>query len=189
MEVHIQGPIGAKVPQMIDTMIRAATVDDARGIAEVHVGSWTAAYRDLVDLSTAGDRPDVDARTRAWRERIPAVSAEGFRTWVAERDSRIIGFSFTRPTEDEDLNPLEIAEVVALYVDPEHFGRGTGKALLDRAVAGIRNQGFLQGTLWVLEENTRAIHFYRRAGWRPDGARSECHRALGAPAIRLRLPL
>ena len=170
-------------------MIRAATVADARSIAEVHVASWKAAYADILDLDKVAAQLDIDERERVWRERIPLVGDEGHRTWVAERDERVVGFAFTEPTEDEDLNPLEIAELVALYLDPGAFGAGVGKPLLDRAVAGIRSQGFLQATLWVLEENARAIHFYRREGWRPDGNRSPCFRVMNAPALRYRFPL
>lgn len=174
----------------MEPTIRAATVDDARSIAEVQLASWKAAYADILDLDNLSQRiDDVDAREKAWRDRIPRVSDEGFRTWVAELDGGVCGYSFTRPTEDDDLNPLEIAELLALYLHPDYFGQGIGKVLLDRAVAGIRNQGFLQATLWVLEENVRAIHFYRREGWKPDGKRAPCYRVLNAPALRMRLPL
>ena len=173
---------------MSEPLIRAATIEDARAIAEVHVASWRAAYADLLSAEKMAEL-DVDEHTGTWRERIPLVGAEGFRTWVAERDGGIVGYSFTRPTEDDDLNPLEIAEVVALYLHPDHFETGVGAPLLARAIAGIRNQGFLQATLWVLEGNTRAIHFYRREGWRPDGKHAACFRVMGAPALRMRFPL
>ncbi len=173
----------------MDPVIRAATLDDAHAIAEVHVASWMAAYADILDLENLPHPLDVDERERAWRDRIPRVGDEGFRTWVAEVDGTVRGYAFTRPTEDHDLNPLEIAELVGLYLHPDCFERGIGKPLLDRAVAGVRNQGFLQATLWVLEDNARAIHFYRREGWKPDGTRAPCFRALNAPALRFRLAL
>ena len=171
----------------MEPTIRAATIDDARAIAEVHIASWKAAYADILDLTTHS--LDVDEREGAWHDRIPRISDEGFRTWVAEVDGTIRGFAFTRPSEDDDLNPLEVAELVALYLDPNYFGTGIGQPLLDKAVAGVRNQGFLQATLWVLEENARAQHFYRREGWKPDGTRDACYRVLNAPALRFRLPL
>jgi len=170
-------------------LVRAAEARDARGIAHVHIASWRETYSELMDLDKAGEHIDVDARTRTWSERIPLVGAEGFRVWVAETSGRIVGLAFTQPTEDDDLNPLEVAELTSLYVHPDHIGAGVGKTLLDRAVAGMRNQGFLQASLWVLEENASAIHFYRREGWKPDGARDACYRVVGAPAIRFRLPL
>ena len=172
---------------MTEPVIRAAAIEDAPAIAEVHIASWKGAYADILDLATYS--LDLHEREETWRDRIPRVGDEGFRTWVAEVDGTVRGFAFTRPTEDEDLNPLEVAELVALYLDPAYFGMGIGKPLLERAVAGVRNQGFLQAVLWVLEENLRAIHFYRREGWKPDGARAPCFRVLNAPALRFRLPL
>ena len=171
----------------MEPAIRAATVEDARSIAEVHIASWKGAYADILDL--ANYSLDVDEREQSWRDRIPRVGDEGFRTWVAEVDGTIRGFAFTRPSEDDDLNPLEVAELMALYLDPGYFGRGIGKPLLAKAVAGMRSQGFLQATLWVLEDNARAITFYRREGWKPDGTRDACYRVLNAPALRFRLPL
>ena len=171
----------------MQTMIRAATVEDARAIAEVHIASWKAAYADILDVETLA--LGVDEGETQWRERIPRVGDEGFRTWVAEVNGRIRGYSFTRPAEDDDLNPLEVAELTGLYLHPDLFNTGLGKPLLERAVAGMRNQGFLQAVLWVVDDNARAIHFYRREGWRPDGKREACFRVMGAPAQRFRLPL
>ena len=175
---------------MTDPLIRAATVADARAIAEAHVASWRVAYADILGLEEDWASPArIDEHERSWRERIPLVAGQGHRTWVADIEGRVAGFAFTRPTTDDDLNPLEVAELEALYLDPAYLGSGIGKRLLDRAVAGMRSQGFLQATLWVVDENVRAIHFYRREGWRPDGARSACFRVMNAPALRFRLPL
>ena len=174
---------------MDEFLIRAAEVADAPAIAEVHTASWAAAYSGLLSPEVLDAAQNVEERTERWRRSIPLIGDEGHRTWVAEASETIVGFAYSQPTEDEDLNPLEIAEVVALYLAPEHFGRGLGKRLLDKAVAGVRSQGFLQATLWVLEENARAIRFYRREGWRPDGTRAPCFRVFNAPALRMRLPL
>ena len=88
----------------MEPTIRAATIDDAKAIAEIHIASWKVAYGDILDLATYS--LDVDEREETWRDRIPRVSDEGFRTWVAEVDGTIRGFAFTRPTEDDDLNPI-----------------------------------------------------------------------------------
>ena len=45
--------------------IRAATRDDARAIAEVHVASWRAGYRGLVDDDFLAAL-SVDARLATW---------------------------------------------------------------------------------------------------------------------------
>ena len=51
-----------------------------------------------------------------------------------------------------------------LFIDPDHAGRGLGRALLERAVAecGVR-------AVDVNEDNPAALAFYRRMGFEPTG--------------------
>ena len=171
--------------------VRAARIHDARAIAEVHQASWLVAYGDLLDPETLSQVAEVNLSEReaSWTDRIPRTGSDGYRTWVADEAGTIVGLAFTQPTPDDDLDPLEVAELKALYVHPDWFGRGAGRGLLERAVGGMRAQGFLQATLWVVEGNDRAIGFYERAGWKADGKREPCFRVFNAPALRYRLPL
>ena len=57
-------------------------------------------------------------------------------------------------------------EVRRLYVEPVLQGRGIGAALLDYAVSEL---GVTR--LWALEKNARAIAFYARHGFHPNGER------------------
>jgi len=67
--------------------IREAEPRDARAIAEVHVGSWRAAYRgqltdDYLDDLKVDDRLDQHRRTLE-------EPRAGWRTWVAEEGGRV----------------------------------------------------------------------------------------------------
>ena len=64
----------------------------------------------------------------------------------------------------------DYGELCALYVDPDHWGRGIGVALVSAARARLFDLGFREAILWVLEGNVRAERFYRRDQWTPDGA-------------------
>jgi GNAT superfamily N-acetyltransferase len=55
------------------------------------------------------------------------------RTWVAEHDGHIVGFTSA---------DRETASIWALFVDPAHAGRGHGRRLLDRAVDGLGAAGW-----------------------------------------------
>ena len=39
----------------------------------------------------------------------------------------------------------------------------------------MRDDGFREATLWVLDDNSLGRHFYEAGGWRPDGAVKEGH--------------
>ena len=57
-----------------------------------------------------------------------------------------------------------------LYVTPEHWSTGTGRALTDAALDGLRTAGYRRVVLWTLTANARARRFYAKAGFAPDGA-------------------
>jgi GNAT superfamily N-acetyltransferase len=56
-----------------------------------------------------------------------------------------------------------------LYVLPEWWSRGVGRALHDEVLERQRAAGAERCHLWVLEENTRARRFYERLGWAENG--------------------
>ncbi len=61
-------------------------------------------------------------------------------------------------------------ELFALYVDPDTWGTGIGRALIAHTRLELRALGFVDAVLWVLVGNERAQRFYRSDGWRPDDA-------------------
>jgi ribosomal protein S18 acetylase RimI-like enzyme len=167
--------------------IREAEPKDARAIAEVHVGSWQAAYRgqltdDYLDDLKVEDRLDQHRRTLE-------EPRANWRTWVAEDGGRIAGFAVTGPSEDADAQD-KTGEVYAIYLDPERVGTGLGRVLFEHSVGDLRERGFTEATLWVLETNERARRFYEIAGWKPDGTetseRVDCEMR---PTVRYRSTL
>lgn len=145
--------------------VRPAREGDAPAIAEVHVRSWQVAYRgqlpdELLDGLTG------HARTHRW-ERTISEGSPDLLVLVDDEDVPV-GFAATAASRDQDATPAT-GELFALYLDPARWGQGEGGALLDAAVARLRDDGFSDATLWVLATNTRTIGFYQAQGWRPDG--------------------
>mgnify|MGYP003579574157 CR=1 FL=1 len=71
--------------------IRKAGIDDAQGIAKVHIDSWRTTYRGIVAKDIL-ENLNVESRTEHWR-RILGNQSEDYRIFVAEdQQKQIIGF-------------------------------------------------------------------------------------------------
>lgn len=159
--------------------IRLATAEDADAIARVQERGWQAAYRHVFPVEQL-DRGGFIYPSR-WRERL-LRPPRGWTTFVAERDGSVVGFASVGPSRDE----LGLGELFAIYVDPDAWSTGTGRALLSQGEEQLCGQ-YTVATLWVLEDNPRARSFYERAGWAPDGARkAEDRWGVRAPEVRYR---
>lgn len=146
--------------------IRAAAVDDAHGIAVVHVASWQSAYRGLMPDEVL-DGLSVEQREGGWRRTIGELGGND-RTIVAVRGGEIVGWASFGPGRDEGAS--ERGELWALYAHPKAFSTGVGHALISVAESALRERGFGSAYLWVLRGNDRAAAFYERHGWIEDGA-------------------
>jgi GNAT superfamily N-acetyltransferase len=147
--------------------IRAAVVDDARAIAQIHVDGWRAAYRGQMPDALL-DGLSVDQRTEQRRKDLATPRSPEHRTWVAEEDGRIVAFAITGPSRDEDA-AAGVAELFAIYAKPARWGTGAGRAMLAHVLADLRGRGLPAVTLWVLDTNARARRFYEAAGFAADG--------------------
>lgn len=140
-------------------LIRSATVDDARAIAEVHVSSWQTAYRGIMP-DTVLDALSVEEREHCWRKSLTEPAAD---TCVATNDDALLGWISVGTSRDDDA-AATTAELWAIYVAPNHCGRGVGRALWNHAAHELRVRGFERVTLWVLEQNQAALAFYAALG-------------------------
>ncbi|MGB7767558.1 MAG: GNAT family N-acetyltransferase [Verrucomicrobiia bacterium] len=146
--------------------VRPATISDAQTIARIHVASWQAAYRGQMPDDFL-NKLDVEKRAVFWRSRLTGQPRGVF---VAELDSEIMGFCDLIPSRDKDTNPQTVAEIAAIYIHPNHWRQGAGRALCHRALETARLENFSAVTLWALASNTAARSFYETMGFRLDGA-------------------
>lgn len=146
--------------------LRPAAPEDAMAVARVHVRAWQVAYRGLMPEDyLAGLR----AEERAQRYEFGAPDPAKPRTLVAVEADAILGFATISPARDEDT--IGQGELCALYVEPDCWGRGIGRALASAARGDLHRLGFTRAVLWVVAGNARAKQFYRADGWSPDGLR------------------
>jgi GNAT superfamily N-acetyltransferase len=177
-------------------VIRSASTADAAQIAAVMRDSWFAAYHGIIpatiiDQATAPDggaRIRQSFRLRPWQRMIAAVETDivGYASFGPERDVMDMPWPHPLTTAGSD---GQVAELYALYVHPSWWSTGTGRALMDQVLTKVRMAGYRCITLWVLEANSRARRFYRRAGFAPDGSRHVLDDLGGVTEIRYRRAL
>ena len=169
-----RGGIVVEVTHMTNTAgihIRLATAVDARSIAEIGVLGWQAAYRGIFPDAFL-DGLSIDARETAWRMMLENDEAGDAPAWLAGRNGSAIGFLASGPLRDGDV-PRPAAEIYAIYVVPDSWRSGAGKALLGAAIDHWKTRGATTLVLWVLEANDRGRAFYEAMGWRADGRRQQ----------------
>jgi L-amino acid N-acyltransferase YncA len=145
--------------------IRAAVKGDAPAIAQVRVDSWRAAYAGIVPA------PLLEAMDASiFAERLaPRLDGPDHGVLVTESPEGVIeGFAIAGECADDDA--AGAGEVHAIYLAPDHRGRGLGGPLLESACALLVSRGFATVVLWVLTANASARRFYQRQGFQPDGA-------------------
>ena len=163
--------------------IRPATPSDAVHIAQVHVTSWQGAYAGLLPDEYLADL-DPTTRVRQWESVLGTQGGptnQG-RVLVAEQNGHTLGFASFGLSADEDADP-GTHELYAMYLEPDAWGRGVARQLMRTVLAQIPPGATM--TLWVLEGNDRAQHFYRRHGFQPDGV-ERIDEIAGLPLTELR---
>ena len=172
---------------MENLQVRPAEAKDALQIAKVHVGTWQFAYR--------GQMPDsflnslsTESRTKFWQEVLSNPNNPGT-VWVAEENKKVVGFCGVGASRDNDRKP-ETGEIYAIYVDSNHMGKGIGSRLIDQGVEALKQEGFKDATLWVLDTNKKTRRFYESKGWKVDGAtKTELQDGFELGEVRYRLTL
>lgn len=163
MSTNVSDPGDARVS--LSLRIRDAHLADAAVIEAVHYASREAAYSERVsEWPPAG--PDRAERVERWKHwlRDPEISS-----LVGEVNGVIVGFCTVRPSPDIDAERTAVAEMPTLYVHPDAWRRGYGRALCEAGLVRAVERGFRRLTLWVLEINTPACAFYEAFGFEADG--------------------
>lgn len=137
--------------------IRKAVLEDAEGIAKVHVDSWRTTYKGIVPDSFLENMSYAE-REELWKK----VISESAVLVAENEEGHIIGFASGGKERSGDY-PVFQGELSAIYLLEDAQGKGVGKKLLEEIMSVLKDQGLTSMLVFVLKENP-ATHFYQALG-------------------------
>ena len=139
--------------------IRRATPQDADRIAALHVASWRAAYRGILDEAFLDGPVEAD-RLALWRERLSSPTADQV-LLVAETRDALTGFVCCYADHDARWGSY----IHNLHADPAARGHGVGRALMGALASDLESRAPDRPVhLFCLAANGPAQGFYERIG-------------------------
>lgn len=129
--------------------------DDRMAVSRVFEESWRYAYRGLIPQDYLDAIPEG-----RWAESVDRSDHETLLLTDGETIAGVVYFGASRFETFPGMG-----EIMAIYLRPAYIGQGRGHALFAAALEKLREQGFTEVFLWVLEGNERAIRFYEREGF------------------------
>ncbi|WP_448587317.1 N-acetyltransferase family protein [Thermocrinis sp.] len=140
---------------MGEIRIEKANSDDIEDLARIYLQGYSGleeyAYTHIEDAIAYLNwlfRRDVAGVFVAVLDgkKVGFIASDG--NWFSKREGKVVG---------------AIHELVVL---PEYRSMGVGKILLNRAIQYFKERGLDTAELWVGDENTRALEFYKKHGFK-----------------------
>ncbi len=152
-----------------DLSVRVGWAEDAAALSRVQSRAWRATYADVLPEEMLQLLTDDQAIER-WRLSLTRPADARQRVMVALDRASVCGFTLTHPATDPDCDPLTVAELGELVIDPDQIGRGHGSRLMQAGVDTMRADRFTRAVTWLSVADDRVRSFFTEAGWAADGA-------------------
>lgn len=108
-----------------------------------------------------GEQGSWDEATLRRRLTAEWFDADGFR--LHEHQGRLIAFCWTK-LHGPNAHDGALGEIYVIAVDPDHAGRGLGRALTAAGLLSIASRGVDEAMLYVDADNEPAVALYRSLG-------------------------
>ena len=145
------------------SLIRMAQQSDCAELAKVHVASWQAGFKGIIDQDYL-DKLDVDDRARRWSE---VLKGDRDKVYLHFDFEKLIGFTATCHCRDDDALS-SWGEISSFYFQEQYWGKGFSPKLMAHALEQLEASGHNVTTIWVLKDNFRAQKFYAKHGFVVD---------------------
>jgi len=145
--------------------IRRALPDDSFKLAKVHVDSFIEAYKNIIPDKFLSSFT-VENRQNIFKNSIRQELEE---TYLIEENGNIYGFITIGKCRDDDTHGLS-GEIWGIYISPKYWGKGYGKRLMEFGESLLKERGFQEIFLWVLQDNISSRNFYEHLGYKIEGS-------------------
>ena len=146
--------------------IRNVRPGDEDSLAYVQTESWKAAFREIVPADILAECTALESTAAIYRRILDEGFGNGYLMELDGKPHCIAWWSVAR-----DANMAGYAELICLHSLQENWHKGYGRAMMERVLADVKKAGYEKLVLWVFENNTRAIQFYKSFGFEPSGRR------------------
>ncbi|ACB84646.1 GNAT family N-acetyltransferase [Natranaerobius thermophilus] len=148
----------------MDHTIRWAKKEDCKELGKIHTKSWQMAYKNIIPDEIL-KRLNPTKRAEYFQNSLEQGTEK---TGVIKVDDKIIGFITIGECRDDDYKS-ETGEIWGMYLLPDYWRQGYGKALISWGIEKLKEKGYRKATLWVLEKSKGPRKFYERMGFIEEG--------------------
>jgi len=156
--------------------IRKTMPENAYAYTLCHVDCWQDAYDGIIpEEFLVNMRAEQEQRTEQCKKTLDKPGECKY--FYAQLDGKMIGRLVFGKSNEED--KPDASELHAIYLLKEFWNKGYGQQMLDFALAELRQSGYKEVVVWVIDENTRGRRFYEKHGFLLDEKTMELN--LGKP--------
>ncbi|MBP9707156.1 MAG: GNAT family N-acetyltransferase [Oligoflexales bacterium] len=150
--------------------IRPATVNDALGIAKVHVDVWNTTYTGIISQEVLDERT-YEKKRLMWKNILDEQKDVNHCFVATNIIGEIVGFIAGGTNREKELG-FE-CEIYAIYIQKNFQHTGIGRQLFEASLEQFIRNGYSSMMIWDLERNTNACKFYETMGGKVVGTKLE----------------
>lgn len=137
--------------------IRKIRYEDIEKIVDINIKDWKKVYKGIIDDNTLNNL-NKNEKIEKWRKIYDKDNVI-----VAEEEGIVLGYCRYSSNVKYENTSID-SEILAIYVDYDSIGQGTGRKLMEYVISDLKEKGKKKMILWCLEENKIGRGFYEKMG-------------------------
>ena len=131
-------------------------------VATAHLLAWQKTFKGILSKDLLSSLNIYEFLSN-WKQHLENEKRKNF---VVLNDKNIaIGFISFESAEENN----QWSEIIGIYIHPDYWDQGYGKALMKKAVTELKNaRKYSKIILWTMTANVSARNFYEKAGFKLD---------------------